>query len=395
MEWGRPTLFLLLLLSANFAEFPGDAAAFTICLPAAIMISVAIIGLVHMLAQFLRIPALDAWTKVELAELAISVILVVLIAAAAAGADAFVGIIAGQPGAGYDSLLDAANNYLDVMRGDLQAEYVHSARVLYDLNKAAGFTYSMSLSAYFVSGTSSIAPRSGLGPLVVGMMGAMGSLANTALLIEAQRMFLEFFTIVIPRFLLPAAVVLRTFSFTRKLGSTLIAVSIGGWLVFPAATIFSGEIYQQVKDNSGAWPDLGWSVPDIGEPAPDAICTLWVQAPLQRFVMVGEQKWADLICTGTGPFAPFCRVAVIALYLGIIGGATLAFSQHLRSYVGGYEVSEFFNPLFSQGLPAISGLVVFDLALAIATMLITLSSIRSISGAIGGEVQLYGLTKII
>jgi len=400
MAGAKLLLFSILILALPFAApFPNEAQAFSLCLPAAVGIAAGVIALAYMAAKFLQLPGLEAWTKIEFQELITSILLVVLIAGVAAAAGVFVGVISGRGVATYNSLALEAASSLDTMQGDLQASFAHSVRVLYTLNKAVGFSYSLSMSVFFLSSTSSVAPRSGLGPLAMGMINAMNGIANAQLLIETMKMFLQFFAIAVPKYLLPAAIVLRTFSPTRKIGSTLIAVAIGAWLVYPASLLFTGEIYQQIKTGApGGFPDLSWNVPDMRSP-PES--KLLCNPAIQVFAIVGEDKWVYVFCQWmlsnpfTAPAYPFCSVLITLIYLGIVAGTPYYFSAKLRNYVGDHTVNEFFDPLFNHGLPAMTALVVLDLSLAIASMIITISMVRSISAALGGEVQLYGLAKII
>jgi hypothetical protein len=401
MEWLKPALLLIAIASLSYAALPGETIAFTICLPLAVGLAAAIIGLAYMAGQLFHLPGLDAWVKVELQELILSIVLVVLIAAAASGSAFFVGVLSGRALApSYSSLSSEANVALTNMTSDLEATYRHSTRVLYNLNKVVGFSYSVSLSVFAVSGTYSWAPRSGLGPLAGAMINGMNSISNTLLLMEAQRIFLQLLAVVIPGFVLPAAVVLRTLPQTRKMGSTLIAVSIAGWLVYPAAVLFTSEIYNQIKVSAGGnFPNLGWDVRDIGSPpAQGLLCSKYVTV----FAIVGEEGWSHIICDPLlatvilAPAYPACVVIVKYTYMAIVAGLPFYFGHVLNAYMQeGISTAEFFDPIFKVALPEITKLIVLDISLSIASMAITLSALRSIAGALGGEVQLYGLTKII
>ncbi len=68
---------------------------------------------------------------------------------------------------------------------------------------------------------------------------ALSTLSIILASIEAQAMLLVFISIVTLPILLPAGIILRTVYFTRRLGGTIIALSVALFLVFPLTLITS------------------------------------------------------------------------------------------------------------------------------------------------------------
>jgi hypothetical protein len=64
--------------------------------------------------------------------------------------------------------------------------------------------------------------------------------------VTAQMMLLKFIEINIPTVILPLGIIMRSFPFTRKTGSSLIALSFVAYFVYPTSILINQRLYEQI-----------------------------------------------------------------------------------------------------------------------------------------------------
>jgi len=369
-------------------------------LAVAVAVSAAFIGLAYMASQLFNVPALGAWVKIELQELVISAVIVVMLVAMAASINSAVAFASGS-----DNAYDAAVNYLDGMRNSGTILHDKLLHVGYLVNIAAGFSYSVSISAIYAGGNYGSAPRSGLGGLAGAVGNAVDSVALTVLFISAQKVFLVFF-VSVSTIIMPLGVVLRTFPLTRKLGALLLAAGVGTAIIYPAAIAVAGEIYEvygQDMQNKIAKADLG--VPNIGSPpGSDLLCNPGMQWFASGFGL-GDLFWSIAICT------PVCAATAAvggfwACWKGCSNTVTIVYSLMTSSYgltmwpvslnyIGEYDAQDYFDPINANALPAATEFSVLALVFSLLPIIVAIVLIRNFAVLFGGESQLYGLFKLV
>jgi len=209
----------------------------------AIVISFLFVAIAYMLSELLRSPELQAWAKNELVESAMSAVMVGLIFSSLTVLNTLVAAMTG----GY-SHIGVGYSYLNETLNDLSRVYIHL--LLLDATIGTLGTLGASLFLPFFGLPAGITVFGvGLNPLP-GLSMVNGAIVNvadaTALVIInllAQTMLLEFIYEQFFTFFLPFGVILRTFNMTRRLGSTIIALAITGYVVYPLTLVLNKGIY--------------------------------------------------------------------------------------------------------------------------------------------------------
>jgi len=339
---------------------------------------------------------LENWVKIELQELFTTAIILVLIGASFEAAVPVATALTGNPN--YQS---AAISYLDSSIIDMSNFFMSLTKANYLISKAAGFSYSGSLSGYIATPFISEAPKAGLSPLIIALSGALDNLGNTILLMDAQKMLLIFFLKTIPAWFFPLGVLLRLVPNTRKIGAAILSLSIGGFLIFPWALIIDGEIYKVLQPGFQGTvpgsphivdPESAFGIQDIGEPP--GIGVLCNKA-MPAYTIIGEYLWSVMLCSWLGPAAGACSAIVHIIYYTSVAGFQISFTSSLQNYASSFNTQAATSQLYGMALPGVTQRVVVAIALTLFSAIMTIILTRNISIALGGEGQLYGLSKII
>ena len=168
-----------------------------------------------------------------------------------------------------------------------------------------------------------VAPWTGLGALMTGIDTVFNLLGAMLAALLVEQVLLNFFKLIALKYFLPLGVLMRTFPITRVAGSTLIAIAIGAYIVYPLALIYSWNVYNQFKE----------------------------------------------VTTSGNPGNPLSNLNFAAINWNIVDTVhTLA--------------------------PILKNFVIIGITFALSAI-ITLSSIRSLAGALGGDPDLFGLVRLI
>ena len=392
---------LLLLMSVSHATIPPEAMPFFTLLPIALMLVLLIIAIIYVLSKLLASPVLEAWTKTELQELFVSALIVFAVVAVVWGSNSAIKAFTGE-----NDYITAATKSLTSQLGTMGLLFDELTKAAYRIGKVVGFSYSVSVGLSIVSGYGSFATRAGLSPLYAAVFGALDQLSQAILITSAEKLLLFFFAEIVPIYLLPIAIVMRTFPFTRRIGSALIAVSLGAYILFPFGIILAGEVFKSIAgssdspiyiDNIQKITKEGVGVPDIGMPPEhDIICS----RPMAIFAAMGEWGWCLIICAvavllfGVG-FAACCHVVHILYEYLWVPIFPIMWGPALTSYIYKYHPQDFYMPIYNYALPAVSLSLLLSIILFLLVVIFTIVGTRSISVALGGEAELYGISKLI
>jgi hypothetical protein len=306
---------------------------------------------------------------------------------------------------------------MQTLHGDGQALYSKLAIAYFNIAKTASYSYTAGTSlGGYVSTSFSQSPASGMSPLVSEVGQALDSVANYMLLAASQAAFLQFFSTA-SLVMLPIGIFLRSFSFTRKLGGTLLAATIAVVVIYPSSILLSGEVYKtfapEMKGITADSPEpfANVKVEDAKNPPSAAIvCNPYVQ----QFVLSpipyigGEMGWTIVVCVplcliaGPGYAACFesCRQVVNIVFM-IVKAAfpVLMYFSILKPFANSMDpgdlISDYYTPLQQFALPAVAKFTVLSLVTFLIPIIITLSLIRNLASTFGGEAQLYGLSKLV
>jgi hypothetical protein len=381
----------------------------------AVAVAASFLGLAYMAAKLFELQMLEAWVKVELGELMKSIVIAVFCIALIATVNSASQFLAGEGGAA--NVIANAQNSMKMLYGDAHALYMNLAKVYFNLAKIAGYSYTAGTSMLvFVSFSYSASPGAGLSPLVAEVGAALDAVAGYMMLASAQAAFLQFFATA-SVVMLPVGIFLRSFSFTRRLGGTLLAATIASSVVYPSSVQLSSEIYKTFQ------PDLVAStanvkVDDVGNPPmTNIVCSetmkYFVQSPIP--LIGGENGWHIVVCL------PLCAI-LSAASLGAIDFGTCysitckyvikiifaivkavfpiiiyasVFSTMDQGTQPGALIDKYYTPIADYALPGVAKFTVISLFTFLIPIIITLALLRALAISFGGEPQLYGLSKLV
>jgi len=382
----------------------------------AVIMAATFLGLAYMAAKAFEVQVLEAWVRIELGELMKSMVIAVFCIALIASTNTAAQFLTGESG----DMIAASQTSLKMMYADAQALYMKLAVAYFNLAKVASYSYMAGTSAagYFTISYNQ-APGSGLSPLVMELGQALDAVATYMLLAATQAAFLQFFATA-SVVLLPIGIFLRSFSFTRRLGGTLLAATIGASVIFPTSVLLSGEVYKTFQ------PDIKNGTANVvvkdaeNPPMASVVCNeymkMFVNSPIP--IIGGEIGWWLIIClpvctalnaipvNAVNPaffltcFQVTCKEVInivfmiiksvfpIILWAIVFAGLETATKKDAL-------MNDYFQPILDYGLPTVAKFTVISLVTFLIPIIITLSLLRALSTAFGGEVQLYGLSKLV
>lgn len=433
MRVGTNILLFLVILSLSFAvgpepiiELPELGLGFIALI---VLISILIVAFSNMIAQSLQSPQMIAWSKTQFTELFVSVIIVVFIWALVTGTDTFISAI--FLSTGEESLVELGSTALDPLLNYMETLYEKTANAYLSVGIIQGTSYySVIVPAYWVYFTEGNSPYYGVSILLGPLSGAANNLTIQILTIKLIKVFLEYLDVVGPGFLLPVALAFRVFPFTRNMGNTLIALSLGAMFVLPLSLVLVGEFYTAATTSGDAgfqYDDgpkgdvLGTSfkVDDIGPSggimsvANFMLKGVCKNVVLRAFSELGEWIWGivyGLIMMTTCPpgvpatyplcFAEKLIYFVMELWPKIMFYAELAFSSIIvpimaADLFAGGEGSSGFEAVVYVLLPAVTEVTGFSIVSFFMIVFVTFGGVRAISSALGGDTVLYGLSRFV
>jgi hypothetical protein len=288
----------------------------------ALLVSFGIIAIAFAIGIGFNYKELEEWAKKEMYEIFISGVIVgSLVALVSVLFGISTNLAGGDP-------LEVAHSSLGQMIYDTAGMYL--AMFLYNMYIAAissltiGFFIPIIIPGVLTIRIGSmITPEAGFSAMTLGIDTIFNLISAMLAVLLVQQVLLDFFRVVMFKYFLPLGVIMRSFSLTRVAGSTIIAVAVGAYIIYPLAIIYSYGLYNSFK-----------SVTVAGQPG----------NPLGNLVF-GPIFWD-------------------------ISAPIEALGSMMRSFV-------------------------IITACFLVTVVITLSSIRSLAGALGGDPDLFGLARLV
>ena len=373
-------------------------------------ISFLLIALLYMAGKFLEIPILDAWAKTEVQEIAASAVIAVLCISLIATTNSAAQFLSGESGA--TDVISAAKDFLETkLYADGRTLYVNLARAYFNIARVVSYTFSISVSNLpFLPLTLSYSqsPGAGLSPLLGQVSQGMDTVANFMTLAAAQFAVLTFFGTA-AAIMLPIGIFLRSFSFTRRIGGTLLAAAIAAAVIYPSSVLLSKAIYETYR------ADLTTTIGEVKVRAPpepplsDIICspamTVFLMSPIP--FIGGETGWFTTFCIALG-WIPglqfFCSPAfesiikvvfiLVNFFFSVIMMPILLIQSLLVSNWSTVN-STYYAPMSTFALQAVVKYSVLSLVSFIIPVMVTVTLIKGLASYFGGEQQLYGLSKLI
>ncbi|RLG19322.1 hypothetical protein DRN67_03000 [Candidatus Micrarchaeota archaeon] len=287
--------------------------------------------------------------------------------------------------------LEGSTDYMIYIYGQLVAANRYVA-------KMTSFYFNVAIPLYLAVASVSKAPYAGLG-VINSMIGlGMDALASASFIQVAQKMLLRFFENYSLSFFLPLGLILRTFSFSRKLGATLIAIAIGTYVVYPLSIVFAAGVYDQVDKHVEI--NLPHEPPDLHD---TAICNPFIQ----NFMWLGSIFWWYIWFSGPCATATVgwwaCMLAnypnAQLIYSAVNSVFLLAYVDVLWDYATA-DPSDIYNAIAdptnpNNALNAVSHNAMITAVLAVFSIILTVVTTRSLSIQLGGDTEFYGIYKLI
>jgi len=419
--------FIPLLLDSTL--FPGSMLtepSIFASLMLSLMFSVILTALVYMFGYFLQHPPLIATGREEMGALLVTVLLCVgwigmeyLIATVstallcdAAGSD-----LCSQMDPGVTvTHVEVAEGAIQILKTKLMTMYVD----LYLYEVLVGFlsTISFPLGSPFpgpMGITFSLMPFDGLALLSSAHTTIVETIGYLLMVVMAKKFLLGFVQYGIPGILLPAGILLRAFPFFRTTGSSLIAICIVGYFVYPFAVLFSNfiifDVYRPADFTSA--PTASFCTMSEAE-VEDKIKGLEDKEEEMKRLFKEETDTIDSKMIDTCPSGTFDWIACAAVHVwnnayDVVSGffkTVWEIGTFMWTFTGdlGWSI---FNGLLPSGavsglyyfiideVTAISQFIVLVMITSVIEIIITITMYRNVAGLIGGEIEIMGLTKIV
>jgi hypothetical protein len=409
----RQGLLILLVLSLSFAADLVNPINLTFAVPMVAILVVIMLAMTTMLSNSISDPRLEAWAKTELREFAAALILITLI----------IGFFISSQGISYaitgtTSYVSTSVTILQSWLSRFDGAYILTILAATRLRLAATFAPYINIPLWYVSISYSTNPLAGVAILITTLTMASQGLTNGIFLLESIKLLVIYMQVIGPPILLPLSFIFRLIPFTRKLGNTLIAITIAGMVFLPFAIILTEALNTTIPASIRPDPKISFSDFMLKlSPEPISLIMSTV-GPLceSKFirVMLGltDPLFALVVCivlfpipiVGPGLFSACFSIVQYVVYplvteiLQLIMMILLVaweLAMVIRDAVpgGGYGITAY--DALAPFLRDVNNLVFLTYIDIIMIMTVTVSGARSLSAAIGGEWYMAGIQRLI
>ena len=317
----------------------------------AILVSAAILGVLYMFHKFFGNETGQAQVKLEVFELFASVFLVfVVIIILDASCSIQIGSILSPEGFEHMNIFEAAAATLN----DFSKDLIISTSLLHLVYIPFDYLTTITLTQHPMGMGTVLQPMAGAGAVwKPAHVQSIQMMAVAFVIIRAQLLLLDFGTFAMLTYYLPLGILLRMFTPTRKIGGTLIGLTLGLVLVYPALIILNGVVI---------FPMSPFSI-DNWESFKDVVASAW-------------PSWEEFSSSSLSILEPLSIFRALKLVVGGVFGTIMAlyYSLALRTASVAFLIGIFF--------PALNTLLL-------------VTAIRYLSKALGEEIDVSSLTRMI
>ena len=251
----------------------------------------------------------------------------------------------------------------------------------------------------------SVSPFSGLEPVSNALVTIIESIGYLFGLAYGREMLVYFFRDITPTVLLPLGFAMRALPFSRKTGSSIIAIAFAGYFAYPLSILLSH--YMIIE--SGAVN----AMEAVNPPPAPALCEPpylngtpeyenYVNNSNQAIADTWEAQLNDITGKGGGS-------TVSGMMAGGLSTAYSGFTDFFGAFFGAVTDRYNFNLLSPNMSPFIHfayffviskivtlvQFVIMVLVTFVFEIIITVTAFRSLSHVLGGEIEILGLTKVV
>lgn len=394
---GKRFLLLLLFLSAlvpaifsnppSFSPPEFFGGSFFIITGIAIMISITVAAIGKMIAEVMGSEELRAWVREELFETGVSLLIVVF-----AGAFfVLLGQITHALVGSYDAFV-GGGMFLEIMRSTLVTGYLKLMAAEVPLGILSTMGVHFPLPEWILFGVNiGMMPLGGLG-MVSNMNILLADALGTAIAaVQAQIVLLEFVRDNVLAFFFPLGILFRVFPVSRRVGSTLIAISLVLYFAYPLTLILNYYMYTTVS-------------PSITFKDFESIRDMCSDATQQQKVLASTEEARSNVVNTLPPEAESewyyqtewhkTSVAEAMKNAWDIGRKTVTWWLPLIVVDPRFVVLSSFDAVMAFVQPVIQ-LLVIAFVFPVVDFVICITLFRSLSLTIGGEADLLGLARIV
>ncbi len=371
------------------------------------LISFSIALLVYMIGKLLDNPYIVSYSHTILSEwvLGITVGLAVII----------LFIASDNIGGTGHGLMDEARRVLDLRYQEIKTMYFALGRAYFTLSKYTGFSYSRVLGLpvinWLYTEFRSGAPGAGLAPLNSQLYSASAKMSQIMLIVMGERILLDYISVVVPMLFLPLGIMFYFLPPTRRVGGSLLALSISTYILFPITILLYDSLSHAIENGTGynihSQATNVERVAGQADPGDIPYGPMIANPLLVPLAQLGDLGFAIMTCTPICaalsivgvPFSACwaaCKPIAELVYIVAVPGFQWIAGSALEGHL---DVESNVGPLFHMTVDTILPTVGFIWLETIIGFIIVASvvviSTRSISQSIGGFVGLPGLTRLI
>jgi hypothetical protein len=224
-------------------------------------------------------------------------------------------------------------------------------------------------------------------------------------LVIGREQLLTLFRDLVPAFLLPFGLLLRGLPFTRTTGSSLIAISFAAFFIFPLSIIFSHYLMFGLQETNTYIPIV---------PTPTGFCEIPENAQdyndAASYLEERNQEVGEYLA-----YSPDSHVSYESAWYSFrdlissaaegLGATTLNVFGFTGQWYSSFSlIPALFKPtafgyfsyyLVLNQLQASARMAVMTAVTFVLEIIITITGYRAIAAAIGGELEILGLTKVV
>ncbi len=324
-----------------------------------IMISGLLVSLWYMIGSLMGSPEIEATTKNEFQQIGITLLLAVALRAVI---PLLCGISIYEDGLGYNGGVSAmvvqTESKFQMLAGTILDVYLDMSNAIMDYSKL-GSAYT----GFSLHGVSVLLSPFGTHSIVASMIAPV-----------SQSVLLAYFSIIFQytifkiaqskvfMMLLPVGLVFRSFSLTRKFGGVLIAVSLGMSFIYPLMVTFGFEMAGGVD-----YSEL------------DSVDAMVYIVPLSAAML------------GVSLAGAIGSASKLGAVMGIATGSTMAASE--LGFITGS--SEYVESDLASVYSSFGSIMLIAFFLPVLEVMLMAAAVRSISGALGTEVDISGIMRAV
>ncbi|MBN2477689.1 hypothetical protein JXB01_00180 [Candidatus Micrarchaeota archaeon] len=361
--------------------------------------------LIYLLGEVVGTPIWKMNAKEELSQLVLSIFIVGFIVVGWGALSSITSAVFGVENLNYLKVAD-----LSLLM--LQTNFLHLYRELYLYEAVIAILSSISIPlgtfpTYMFIFNLHMVPFGGLTLLTNAHILLVDSMAYATTAIIAKRTILAFAVRAVPTVVLPLGLVMRSFAWFRKTGSTLIALSLAMFFVFPLSVtlsnyvifdVFKPSVYFLNFEASPGSATLCTDDPDDLENKMDELNEIFLKETEERAAV----KAAGAEVEGEGEFF----ILKIFDFIGNVGDTIadvfsgiwdiLGFLYHLGPLIfTPMSYLHIFYVYLVEELILYSEFIIVGLVTTVLEFIITVTAYRSFSAALAGETEVFGLSKIV